>query len=104
MNSTSVCDWNVASEETRVSSLSVHLRRRSFVFPWHAFLFAEGTDAEVQVSFHSHSVRVEGSGLSALVSDLSAQRVTSLIEPDRTAKFRQSVGPLITAVSVTEAE
>jgi hypothetical protein len=104
MDSASVCDWKVAPQDTRSASLSVHLRRRSFVFPWHTFLFADGTDDEVRAVFHSHFVRIEGSGLSALVSHLAEQRVASLTEPDRTAKFRQSVGPLITAISVTEAE
>jgi len=104
MNSASLSDWEVAQEGTRVSSLSVHLHRRSFVFPWHTFRVAEGTDTEVRVSFHSHSIRIEGSGLSALLSCLAEQRVTSLTEPNRTAKFRQSAGPLITAISVTEAK
>jgi hypothetical protein len=54
--------------------------------------------------FHSHCIRIEGSGLSALVSDLAEQRVIGLTEPDRTAKFRGAVGPLITAIAVTDAK
>lgn len=104
MDTASACDWEVAPGEARSSSLRVHLRQRSFIFPWHTFLFAEGTDTEVRAMFHSHCIRIEGSGLSALVSDLAEQRVIGLTEPDRTAKFRGAVGPLITAIAVTDAK
>jgi hypothetical protein len=93
--------WRVA-QTGRAASLIVQLRQRSYVFPWSLFLFAEGTDAEVRATFHTHVVTVQGAGLRALLSDLAAQTVCELTEPDRTAKFSQSSGPHVTAVSVTQ--
>jgi hypothetical protein len=80
------------------------LRRQTFVFPWHTFRFAKSTDDHVTANFYSHEITITGSGLSALVSDLAEQHVVSITEPDRTAKFRPSTGPLITGVSVAEVD
>lgn len=102
--SASASDWKVAHDNSRAVSFSVHLHRQSLVLPWHTFLFAEGTDSAVRAVFHSHTVLIEGSALSALLTDLAEQRVTSVSQPSRTAKFQQSTGPLITAISITEAE
>jgi len=45
---------------------------------------------------------VQGAGLTSLLSDVAGQFVSQLVEPDRTAKFTQSTGPQLTAVSVSE--
>ena len=94
--------WSTDEKGQRVTSLLLEMRQRVYVLPWSLFLFATGTDAEVEATFHTHLVHVQGSGLSALLSDLADQSVTRLVEPDRTAKFTQSRGPHITAVTVTE--
>jgi hypothetical protein len=86
----------------RALALAVHLRQHSYIFPWSLFLFAEGNDVEVHATFHTHTVVVQGSGLTALLSDLAVQNVSELVEPDRTAKFAKGSGPLISAVSVSE--
>lgn len=104
MASASACDraWQIA-QMGRCPALVVRLRQRSYVFPWSLFLYAEGTDAAVRATFHTHVVSVEGAGLTRLLSDLAAQSVSELVEPDRTAKFSKAqAGPLLTAVSVTE--
>jgi hypothetical protein len=93
--------WAVA-EQGRAVSLTVVLRQRTFVFPWSMFLGAEGTDGEVKATFHTHMVRVEGSGLTGLLQDLAAQLVRELQEPDRTARFSRAQGPLITSISVVK--
>jgi hypothetical protein len=80
----------------------VHLRQRSYVLPWSLFLFAEGTDAEVRATFHTHIVLVQGTGLTSLLSDLAAQVISELSEPDRTAKFSKTEGPQLTTLSVSE--
>lgn len=94
--------WSANGNAQRVTSLLLELRQRFYVLPWSLFLFAEGTDAELEATFHTHVVRVQGSGLSALLADFADQSITRLIEPDRAAKFTQSRGPQITAVSITE--
>ncbi len=93
--------WRVA-ENGRPTALVVHLRQRSYVWPWSLFLYAEGTDSEVRAVFHTHVVVVQGVGLTSLLSDLATQSVSELTEPDRTAKFTSSAGPHLSAVSVME--
>lgn len=105
MATASACEsgWQVSQAGSRTTSLLVHLRQRSYVLPWSLFLYAEGTDAEVRATFHTHVVFVQGAGLTKLLSDVASQSVSELVEPDRTAKFsKPQGGPLLTAVSVTE--
>jgi hypothetical protein len=90
------------AETGRATALVVRLRQRSYVLPWSLFLYAEGTDAEVEATFHTHVVTMQGAGLTSLLSDLAGQLVSELIEPDRTAKFTESAGPRLTALLVSE--
>jgi hypothetical protein len=90
------------AETGRATALVVRLRQRSYVLPWSLFLYAEGTDAEVKATFHTHVVTMQGAGLTSLLSDLAGQFVSELIEPDRTAKFTAVAGPHLTAVTVSE--
>ncbi len=93
--------WETA-EDGRATSLLVHTRQRSYVLPWHLFLFAEGTEAEVRAVFHTHVLAVQGAGLTALLADLADQTVITLWEPDRTAKFSPAPSSQITSLSVTQ--
>ena len=93
--------WRIA-ENGRATALVVQLRQRVYVLPWSLFFYAEGTDAEVKAQFHTHAVLVQGAGLTSLLSDVAGQFVSQLVEPDRTAKFSQSTGPQLTALSVSE--
>ena len=90
-----------SSEKSRPVSLVVQLLQRVYVLPWSLFLYAEGTEAEVRMTFHTHVVLVQGSGLSSLLSDLADQMVKQLVEPDRTAKFSGNRGPQVTALSIS---
>jgi hypothetical protein len=95
--------WESGHPDERVTSLLLDLKQRLIVLPWSLFLFAEGTDAEVRATFHTHVVTVEGSGLRALLLAFASQSVAHLTEPDRTAKFASPhPGPQITALSVVE--
>jgi hypothetical protein len=96
--------WEVADEGSRLLSLEIRLRQQSYILPWSMFLYAQGNDAEIRAVFHTHEVLIQGAGLTSLLSDLAAQSVKKLVEPDRTAKFAPGDGPLITAVSVTEGK
>jgi len=91
--------WESGEGVERATSLLLELKQRLIVLPWSLFLFAEGIDAEVRATFHTHVVTVEGSGLRSLL--LASQSVAQLTEPDRTAKFSTpGPGPQITALSV----
>ncbi len=101
MASGSESPWEV-SEDGRATSLMVHLRHQSFVFPWSLFLFTEGNDASLRAVFHTHVILVQGAGLTSLLSDLATQVVCALIEPGRTAKFSKSEGPYVAGISISE--
>lgn len=92
--------WEVA--DRRPPALLLRLRQRSVVLPWALFLFAEGTDAELRAVFHTHVLTVQGAGLESLLTELGEQRVTTIVEPDRAAKFTESTGPHITALVLAE--
>lgn len=94
--------WQVSEKGQPVRSLLVQLRQRTYVLPWSLFLFAEGTEVEIRLTFHTHVILVQGAGLTSLLSDLTEQNVKQLVEPDRTAKFQSARGPHITALSLTE--
>ncbi len=97
--------WESGQPDERVTSLLLDLKQRLIVLPWSLFLFAEGTDAEVRATFHTHVVTVEGSGLRSLLLAFASQSVGQLTEPDRTAKFSgPGSGPQITALSVIETQ
>jgi hypothetical protein len=79
----------------------VVLLKRTYVFPWTQFLYAEGTDAEVRAAFSMHDLIVKGCGLESLLADLSAQHVTLLREPTRADTFlAPPAGPRVRAVEV----
>ena len=94
--------WQVSEKGQPIRSLLVQLRQRTYVLPWSLFLFAEGTEAEVRLVFHTHVILVQGVGLTSLLADLAEQHVKQLVEPDRTAKFQQVRGPHLLALSVAE--
>jgi hypothetical protein len=98
--SVSKSGWQLAQNGR--ATLIVRLRQRSYVLPWSLFLFGEGTDAEVRATFHTHIVLVQGAGFTSLLSDLAAQVISELSEPDRIAKFSKTEGPLLIALSVSE--
>ena len=91
-----------SEDDSRPVSLVVQLRQQAYVLPWSLFLFADGTDGQVRLTFHTHVVLVTGVGLGALLLDVATHSVRQLVEPDRTAKFHPSRSPQVTAVSVTE--
>jgi hypothetical protein len=84
--------------------LLVILLKRTYVLPWGQFLYAEGGDDEVRLTFATHDVRVNGSHLGSLLVDLSGQRVSVLREPARAEQFRHETSPQITGVSDQKVE
>jgi hypothetical protein len=49
------------SSEIQYSNLEVVLLKKTFVLPWSQFLFAEGGNEEIRLTFSTHDVVVMGS-------------------------------------------
>ena len=93
-NSGPVLHWTVADEkQPRPAALHVVLHKRTYVFPWSRFIYAEGGPDQVIISFATHEVLVTGYGLTHLLADLAAQRALTLQEPHRADKFRAAGEP-----------
>jgi len=76
----------------------------SLVLPWTQFIYAEGSDGEIRLTFATHEVAVMGVGLGELLEDLSGQRVSLLREPARSDSFGTESGRRITSISVRKME
>lgn len=94
----------IAKDHERPASVEIRLVRCTFVLPWSQFLYAEGSGDQIQLFFATHEVVVKGAGLDALVSDLSAHRVSLLREPVRSDRFVTDPRPRITSISVRRVE
>ena len=93
--------WSVNLEE-RVNALEVAGLKRTYVLPWHQFLYAEGGDDDVRAVFAMHEVTVRGTGLRALLADLAAQSVTVIREPMRAERFQRHLDRFIREVDMRE--
>jgi hypothetical protein len=73
--------------EHRQLTLEVVLLGKTYLLPWTQFLYAEGADDEVRLVFAPHDVVARGSGLSALLADVAAERLVGIDEPSRATRF-----------------
>lgn len=94
----------IAATHDRPASIEIKLLKRTFVLPWSQFLYAEGSNDEIRITFATHDIVVAGSGLGALLEDLSAQRASLLREPIRAERFGTESGPRITSILVRKVE
>lgn len=94
----------VAKDHDRPVSVEIRFPKCSLVLPWSQFLYAEGGDDEIRLSFATHEVVVKGAGLGALLEDLSGQRVSLLRESVRANRFGSDPGPRIMSISVRKVE
>lgn len=92
------------SNEIQNANLEVVLLKKTFVLPWSQFLFAEGCNEEIRLSFSTHDVVVTGSSLEKLLEDLSARRLSRLQEPGRADRFGFIVGQQIASISVQKVD
>jgi hypothetical protein len=51
--------------------LEVVLLKRTYVFPWSQFLYAEGGNDEIRLTFSTHDVLVKGSNLDSLMASIA---------------------------------
>ena len=92
------------TEHHATPGLQVVLLKKTYVFPWSQFLYAEGTAEEVRVAFTTHDVLIKGALLGSLLDELTAQRVARLSEPARTDKFIGGPAGKITALLVRKPD
>jgi hypothetical protein len=81
--------WSVSVDD-RANALEIVLLKRTYVLPWHQFVYAEGGDDEVRAVFATHEVIIGGTGLTPLLAALAAQNVTVIQEPTRADRFQDS--------------
>ncbi len=100
--------WSDSQKGTAVgdrpAGLEVSLLSKTFVFPWNQFLYAEGNDEQICVSFSTHDVIVRGVQLTPLLHDVCAQRITRLQEYGRAEAFRSASGPQIISITIQKVE
>jgi hypothetical protein len=96
-------NWRVSLDD-RATALEIALLKRTYVLPWHQFLYAEGGDDEVRAVFAMHEVIVRGAGLTALLADLAAQNVTVIREPLWADRLQCSVDQFIREVVVQKVD
>lgn len=85
-------------------NLEVKLLRRTYVFPWSQFLFADGDADEIRIAFSTHDVVISGTMLDTLLADVAAQRVIALKEPVRAEYFASFSDPQITKIFIKKSE
>jgi hypothetical protein len=94
----------IAKDHDKSTAMEIRLLKCSLVLPWSQFLYAEGSDGEIRVTFATHEVTVRGAGLGELLQDLSGQRVSLLREPARSDSFGGEPGRRIVSISVRKME
>lgn len=84
-------------------ALEVVLHKSIYILPWNQFLYAQGSDDEMQLLFTTHDVIVKGCGLSGLLSDVAAHRLAALIQPVNADRFAPGAGRSIRELVVRKA-
>jgi hypothetical protein len=82
----------IAKDNDRPAAMEIRLLKYSLLLPWSQFLYAEGSEGEIRLTFATHEVVVRGASLGELLEDLSAHRVSLLREPARSDSFGTESG------------
>jgi hypothetical protein len=96
--------WEIAATHDRKpSSLVIALRRRIHVLPWFHFRHAEGNDSLIKITFSTHVVGIQGTGLTPLLKGIASHLALRITEPtENEAKFGVSAIASIDVKSVEE--
>jgi hypothetical protein len=95
--------WRIGREHSHLA-LEVVLLDRTYLLPWTQFLYAEGGNDEIRLVFATHDVVARGAGLSALLTDLAAQRLVGLEEPGRGERFGGAVAGWVRELTVRKVD
>jgi hypothetical protein len=100
-----------AFDQTRIVStldhplaLEVVLLKRTYVLPLSQFLYAEGDNDEIRLTFSTHDVLVKGRNLNSLVAVLAANGIARLQEPARSERMLAGTGPFIREICVVKID
>ena len=100
-----------AYDQTRIVStfdhplaLEVILLKRTYVFPWSQFLYAEGGNDEIHLTFSTHDVLVKGSNLDSLMVTIAANGIARLQELTRPDRMLAGIDPFIREISVLKID
>ena len=100
-----------AYDQTRIAktldhplALEVVLLKRTYVFPWSQFLYAEGGNDEIRLTFSTHDVLVKGSNLDSLMAAIAANGIARLEEPTRPDRMLAETGPFIREISILKID
>ncbi len=100
-----------AYDQTRIVStlnhplaLEVVLLKRTYVLPWSQFLYAEGGNDEIRLTFSTHDVLVKGSNLDSFIAAIAANGIARLEEPARPDRMLAGTDPFIREISVLKID
>ena len=93
----------ITVEDMRLGGCTIVLLRHAYALPWAQFLYAQGNDDEVHALWTTHEVVIKGSGLRPLLAEFASQRLATLFETPRTARFGQ-VGTIVAEIDITKLE
>jgi hypothetical protein len=85
-------------------ALEIILLKRTYVLQWSQFLYAEGGNDEVRLTFSTHDVLIKGSNLNLLISTIAANGIAQLQEPARPDRLYAGTGTFIREISVEKIE
>ena len=96
-------NWKAIGTE-RQTGLEIVLLKRTYVFPWSQFLYAEGGEDLIRAVFATHDVVIRGAALTGLLAEIAGQRIARLQEPARTDRFEEPSGPIVRQLIVERAQ
>ena len=85
-------------------ALQVVLLKRTYVLPWSQFLYAEGGNDEVRLTYATHDVLIKGSNLEPLLAAIAGHGLSRIQESTRPDRFVSPAGPNIREITVERIE
>jgi hypothetical protein len=85
-------------------ALEVVLLKRTYILPWSQFLYAEGGNDEIRLTFSTHDVLVKGSNLDSLMAAIGANGIAKIEEPTRPERMLAGTDPFIREISVLKID
>ncbi len=85
-------------------ALQIVLLKRTYVLPWSQFLYAEGGNDEVRLTYATHDVLVKGSNLEHLLAAIAGHGLVRIQESTRSDRFVNPAGLHIREITVERIE
>ena len=85
-------------------ALQVVLLKRTHILPWSQFLYAEGGNDEVRLTYATHDVLIKGSNLEPLLAAIAGHGLLRIQESTRPDRFVSPAAPHIREITVERIE